>query len=1390
MKSGRTVSLQGKLLGVGIVGVVSLTAFLLVGSLLYAEEGDSSSVLRSRVFKLSDVTSEQVIEHLNTLKIGTKASALSEKVLIVTSDVSGDLTRASSLIETLDTEDARQIRRWEPSAEYGFPPLEQLAASMKGATVGSLMDSPGKTAKNPLLLDIQAGTLVAIGAPEQVSGVDEWIAQWHKQQAGAAAPVPATEPALSLQELASTLMPDAQEKELRPTPQPAPVEEATTEPMEAVEMPQPEAVEPSVTEAQPTAQPEVPSEEIAEAAAEEMIEGTEKDFFTEELLQALASEEKKAADIEKKIQEQKAEPLEPAVPAQPETPSAAQEASPVDEPATEVPAAPQEDEGDKLLMDFLKSLQQQGQQPGQEAAPQELLPAPVPQEPASPVRSPAETGTSRPQAPGKIVSAPRDAHMDRLESQLADAQQQIAELKELLMARLEAQSTPPADPYKELRTMSEPEIPGGGTELELVDMTLPQTVELTQLLELVGKQLGLNYMYDPQQIRGNVQLMLHDGKIKVKDVYALLESVMRFRGFVMTRRGNLVTIVPQNQIAQVDPEIMSPNEPIKPGDVLVSSIFQLQNITPQTAQNMLTQMKLGTTGGFVPVQETGSLIVTDYAYRMERIQKVIDMVDVPGDPKEFKSRVVEYMQASEMVAKLQNLTAQMEDVSIAGASGAATGTPAAPTPPRITRDARGRIVRTPQTAAPAVPGAQPAPGTALAEKETVFLDTDDRTNRILMIGYPDQIEMINELIATLDVPGYNLRYVKEYVILNVEATEIINSLNELGLAQVSVSSDTSAPVSNARQRVTPPRPGQPAQPQPVQQPSVTSSGGGEQPYISVRPNTNSLLVNATKEQHEAIELVIVHVDVEQKDQRRIEEYEIQNVGASDVVATLENLGIIPSGTASQSESNYGSRGGRSSLQQRGGVAQQPNQPQEMGGPVFLPTAEGETVRDLTSNQPQIAILESTNSLLVNATPRQHAAIALVIAHVDRTITEVATPYVVYPLENQDPEKLSLVLNELIQETLEQQAQRSAPDAKIQTGVSTATVLPTREEERVRIIPDPASYSLIVYANKKNQLWVQDLISELDEYRPQVLLDCTLVEITHQDDFNYDLNILASIPDLNYTSGTTNITGIDRQGILDSLLAAPDRSEFLDFAIDSGKLTGFFGNDKIMALFTAMQEKKYGRILAKPKILVDDNQAGKIETKTTTYIQRDIIQNQVPDQGAPITYTETTFEPYDATILLSIKPHISKGDNLRLEIELSRTDFLNFEANSERPPNQATSNVNSVVTLPDGSTVILGGLDKINQGKGGTKVPILGDIPLIGGLFRSTTNTSQQNKLYVFVKANILRPGTDMASEDLKNISRKYRGEFEEREDEMQRYDDWPGIPPKPMDPKNVLEMDD
>jgi general secretion pathway protein D len=314
--------------------------------------------------------------------------------------------------------------------------------------------------------------------------------------------------------------------------------------------------------------------------------------------------------------------------------------------------------------------------------------------------------------------------------------------------------------------------------------------------------------------------------------------------------------------------------------------------------------------------------------------------------------------------------------------------------------------------------------------------------------------------------------------------------------------------------------------------------------------------------------------------------------------------------------------------------------------------------------------------------------------------------------------------------------------------------------------------------EKNQQWIGELTDKLDKRRPQVLIDVTLVEVTRTDSFEYDLDIVA-----NASSAAAGNIIINP---LEDITINPILEGGFNMRDTDGNPTGqskvFYNDNKIQALLTAMRQKNYGRVLAKPKILVDDGQEGQIITKDiTSYVHETV---QVPPTGAPITTRD--FAPVEASIELLITPHISEGDLLRLDVDLSRGDFGSRPILGA-PPDITSSKVTTTVFVPDQSTVILGGLVKLNQTKAGTKIPFLGDLPIIGSLFRTIGNSDVEKKLYVFLKANIIRPYNESKLEDLREISDKYRDAFEKSESEFQGTENWPGLKPVPMPPKQVLE---
>ena len=773
---------------------------------------------------------------------------------------------------------------------------------------------------------------------------------------------------------------------------------------------------------------------------------------------------------------------------------------------------------------------------------------------------------------------------------------------------------------------------------EMLDLNLPDKLEIIDLLGLVGEYLNLDYMYDPAKVKGAVTLRLR-GPIKVKDLYPLLESVLKFQGFVMTRKDNLVRIVPEPDMLNIDPLIIDEKEDlIEVGDVIVTRIFKLKYIEAESAKNLLDGMKLGANIN-TSASDIGLLIVTEYAYRMERIEKLLNMIDLPGEPKEFRFRQLKYTIATTLAPKVKALAEQLGTVSIS-----ITEAPAAPTPPKpTTRGRRQPARRTPQRTR--TTAKQPTP-----TEETVYLDADERTNRILMIGLQEQMDVVEELIDALDVEQADVRTIRLYDIQNVGAEEVLEKLNELGI--------TSSVSTSFRRR-------------------SSSRLSGRQ---------------------------------------------------------------TPTGAAAQ-------------RQQAAAQA----------------TRRGGGTEEALEEEPQVVVIESTNSLLANATDEQHARIAMIIGYVDNETLERAIPYKIYSLENQSPVDVADVLNKLIQETVTDKA------GKIEQVVQ-------KQDEDIVIVPDENTFSLIVYASKKNQEWIGNLIKNLDKRRPQVLIDVSLVEITRNEDFEYDLNIIANAKGAVVDKVLIGGGGLPVSGA--------------DYALEGGwnldgdyKTRGFYSDEKIQAVFTAMDTKDYGRILARPKVLVNDNEAGLIRTTQKTHVGE--TTTSYPSQGTgggvlnPI-YT-TTYTPYEAKIELTITPHISEGELLRLEVEMTREDFIETV---EGPPDYTTSNINTIVTVPDKSTIILGGMTKLNQGKGASKVPLLGDIPLVGSLFRSVSNANDERQLYIFVKADILRPDDTIAgSRQLAEISQRNRVAFEKAERLFQEHQDIPGIKPDPIDPIHVLEAE-
>jgi general secretion pathway protein D len=282
-----------------------------------------------------------------------------------------------------------------------------------------------------------------------------------------------------------------------------------------------------------------------------------------------------------------------------------------------------------------------------------------------------------------------------------------------------------------------------------------------------------------------------------------------------------------------------------------------------------------------------------------------------------------------------------------------------------------------------------------------------------------------------------------------------------------------------------------------------------------------------------------------------------------------------------------------------------------------------------------------------------------------------------------------------------------------------------------VAADANTNSIIVVGPPAAQRLYENLIRQLDRRRPQVLVESTVVTLDTTKDFQFGVEI----------AGRRNGDTI-RRFVFSSFGFSEANPQTGQLSVLPGKgLNGALLAPEIADLVVrALLARGNSRIVASPRVLVNDNATGTLFS---------IAEQPFTAVNANNTISTTSFGGYaEAGTEITLTPHISEKDYLQLEYEVALSSFTGQSANGIPPPRQ-TNKIASQVTIPDGSTIVVGGLNRAEENKTVDSVPILGDLPLVGFLFRSTQDTSRNSTLFVFIRPIILR---DDEFEDLRFLS--------------------------------------
>ncbi len=277
-----------------------------------------------------------------------------------------------------------------------------------------------------------------------------------------------------------------------------------------------------------------------------------------------------------------------------------------------------------------------------------------------------------------------------------------------------------------------------------------------------------------------------------------------------------------------------------------------------------------------------------------------------------------------------------------------------------------------------------------------------------------------------------------------------------------------------------------------------------------------------------------------------------------------------------------------------------------------------------------------------------------------------------------------------------------------------------DTEGIGITADEPNNQLIVRASLKQQADIQRIINRLDQRRPMVYIEAHIISVSANEDFTITVDTALTDPDLDvpvFTNfglaeyGTTTVNTA-----LQGITAALVKSNYIPIIIN------------------AIANDSDGRTESNPHILINDNEEADLSSTTNQ-----AFSQTTQSSGNPVQ--TSVGGNVSAGTTLTVRPQISAGGYIKLEYTIELSTFVPGTRSANLPSDTQTNTFTSQVNVPSGSTVVVGGFIQKSESVAVSKIPFIGDIPLIGLLFQDRTETEQSRMIYVFITPKILRDPT-------------------------------------------------
>jgi general secretion pathway protein D len=320
---------------------------------------------------------------------------------------------------------------------------------------------------------------------------------------------------------------------------------------------------------------------------------------------------------------------------------------------------------------------------------------------------------------------------------------------------------------------------------------------------------------------------------------------------------------------------------------------------------------------------------------------------------------------------------------------------------------------------------------------------------------------------------------------------------------------------------------------------------------------------------------------------------------------------------------------------------------------------------------------------------------------------------------------------------------------------TQTPQPQAQQEQLRIVPDPATNSLIIYGTVQEFQNIRNILKELDAVPRQVLLEAMILQVDLNDteSLGVDIEILRRARVTIFGQTFSSRGGLRTLG--ESLPTAPS------FGSGSG-LSGIFGGKDIQAIINALMTDSRVKLISSPSVLAADNRPARIQVGSEEPIPTGTINAVV---GQPSVSSSTTIQYRNTGRILTILPQVnSKGlVNLQIKAEVSaRGDDVPF-GTGETFPAFNTQDAETTAIVQDGETLVIGGLIGERKSKTRTGVPYLMDVPVVGRFFGTTTDETRRTELIMLITPHVIR-----TREESQTVSDEFKSKLGAVRNELER----------------------